>query len=96
MRHAEGEPPNRYPVEQQDPRYSGVGGLCDDDGIPQLIALSPKSAGTPILNHGQDVGDRPETGMIVPDRAQAQVAPWPQTAVSANILLQVRMADILA
>lgn len=40
MRRAEGEPPNWYPAEQQDLRYSGVGGLCDDDGISHLIALS--------------------------------------------------------
>ena len=84
MRRAEAGPPNWYPVEQHDPRYSGVSGLCNGDGIPQLIALSPKSAGTPILNHDQDVGDRAETVMIVPDRVQAQVAPWPQTAVSAT------------
>ena len=95
MRHAQAEPPNWYPVELHDPRYSGVSGLCDDDGIPQLIALSPKSAGTPFLNHGQNVGDCAETALIVPGRAQAQMAPWPQTAVSANILLHVRMADIL-
>ena len=95
MRRAQAVSPNRYPVEQHDPRYSGVSGLCDGDGMPQLITLSPKSAGTPFLNRGQDVGYRAETAMIVPDRAQAQVAPWPQTAVSANILLHVRVADIL-
>ena len=90
------ESPNRYPVEQHDPRYSGVSGLCDGDGIPWLIiVLSPKSAGTPFLNHGQDVGGLPETALIVPDRAQEQLAPWPQTAVSADILLYVRLADIL-
>ena len=95
MRRAQAALPNWYPVEQHDPRYSGVSRLCDDDGIPQLIALSPKSAGTPFLNRGQDVGDRAESAMIVPGLAQAQVVPWPQTTVSANILLHVRMADIL-
>ena len=59
------------------------------DGTPQLIALSPKSTGTPILNHGQDVSDRAEGAMLVPGRAEAQVTPRPQTAVSANILLHV-------
>ena len=95
MRRAQAEPLNWYPIEQHDPRYSGVSGLSDGDGIPELITLSPKSAGTPFLNRGQDVGYRAETAMIVPDQAQAQVAPWPQTAVSANILLHVRVADIL-
>ena len=92
MPRAQAAPPNWHPVEQYDQRFSGVCRLCDDDGIPQLIDLSPKSAGTPILN---DVGDRAETAMIVPGRAEAQMAPWPQTAVSANILLRERMADIL-
>ena len=95
MRRAGAKSPSWYPVEQHDPRFSGVSGLCNGNGIPQVITLSPKSAGSPILNHGQDVGDRAETAMIVPDRAQAQVTPWPQTAVSANILLHVRVADIL-
>ena len=85
MRRAQAEPPNWYPVEQRDPRYSGVSGPCNGDGILQLIALSPKGAGTPFLNHGQDVGDRAETAMLVPGHAQVQVAPWPQTAVSAKI-----------
>ena len=67
----------------------------DVDGIQQLIILSLKNTGTPFLNHGQDVGNRAETAMIVPGHAQAQAAPWPQTAVSANILLIVRVADIL-
>ena len=67
----------------------------DVDGIQQLIILSLKNAGTPFLNYGQDVSNRAETAMIVPGHAQAQAAPWPQTAVSANILLIVHVADIL-
>jgi len=48
-------------------------------------SLSLKSAGTPYLNQDQDVGNRGETAMIVPNRTGTQFAP-PQTAVRANIL----------
>ena len=87
MRHAQAEPPNWYPAEL-------VSGLCYGDGTPHLIALSPKSAGTSFLNPGQNAGDRAETAMIVPG-AQVHVTPWPQTAVSAKLLLHVCVADIL-
>ena len=39
MQRVQAELQNWYPIEQQGPRYSGVGGLYDDDSIPQLIAL---------------------------------------------------------
>ena len=88
MRRAQAEPPNWYPVEQQDPRYSGVSDFYNDDNTTADLSLSLSHAGTPFLNGGQDVGNRAETAMIVPGRAraQAQLTP-PQTAVSANISL---------
>ena len=55
-----------------------------------------KSDNIPLLSGDRAVGNRAETAMIVPSHAQAQSIP-PQTAVSANILLlvRVRMADVV-
>ena len=76
-------PPTWYPVEQQDQRHFGVSSLHEEDGIPQLITLSLKSAGAPYLNQGQNIGNRAKAATIVPNGTRAA----PQTAVSANIPL---------
>lgn len=84
MRRTQATPPNWQPVEQQDPRHSGVSNLYDDSTTRQLITLSPKSASIPYPVQGQDVSNRAETAMIVPNRAE-QFAPQ-QTVVSASVL----------
>ena len=94
MRPTQIGPTTWYPVEQQDRRHFGVSFLITMPPHSRSLTLSPKSIGSPHLNHGQNVANRAETALIVPNRTPAQLVP-PQTAVSAKVPSRIHMSDVL-
>jgi len=95
MRRTQAHPPTWYPVQQQDPRHFGVSSPYDDDTIPTANRVfSRKNTTAPYPNQDQNIDNRAETVMIVPNRAWGQFIP-PQTAVRANILPHIRIVEVL-
>ncbi|KAH9043558.1 hypothetical protein EDB83DRAFT_2523859 [Lactarius deliciosus] len=79
VQYTQARPPTWYLVGQQDPRHFGVGSFCDDNTIPTADCVFSRK--DHVVNQDQNVDNRAEAAMTVPNRARAQFGEIiPQTA----------------